>query len=65
MTKVNSFNKKGNDKRKTLGTSGRKNRVRAKILETVIDFPSPLEYLKLCLTVEEEIITPSNVVLNE
>lgn len=39
--------------------------VRAKILKTVIDFPSSLEYLKLCLTVEEKIITSSNMVLNE
>lgn len=54
----------GNNKRRKLGTSKRKEKQGCgKILVNIIDFSSALEFSKLCLMIEAKIITLSNVVL--
>lgn len=53
---------KGNDETINLRKSGRKNMI-SQHMGTIIYFLSPLEFSKLCLSVETKIITLFDVVL--
>ena len=63
MAKGNSLNRKEKIKERNLEHQERKNTVSKRIVDT-IGFPSPLEFCKLCLTVEVKIVTLPAVLLN-